>query len=184
MVGIRPLKKIWMDGRLVDWDDAKVHVLTHGLHYGYAIFEGIRCHETPKGSAIFRLSEHNDRFLNSAKVYRMKMPYSRAEIDQACIDVVRANGVPTTYLRPIAFSGYGEMGLDPTKSPLQVAVINFEWGAYLGEDGAEKGIRATVSGPASTPARFPRKRNARRTTRTARSRRWRRPRPATTRRSS
>jgi branched-chain amino acid aminotransferase len=145
MVGIRPLKKIWVDGRLVDWDDARVHVLTHGLHYGYAVFEGIRCHETPKGPAIFRLPEHTDRFLNSAKVYRMKLPFDREEINQACIDVVRANGVPTTYLRPIAFSGYGEMGLDPTKSPVQVAVVNFEWGAYLGDAGAEKGIRATVS---------------------------------------
>jgi len=145
MVGIRALKKIWMDGRLVDWDDARVHILTHGLHYGYAVFEGIRCHDTPKGPAIWRLPEHTDRFLNSAKVYRMKLPYSHAEINQACIDVVRANGVPSTYLRPIAFTGYGEMGLDPTKSQVQVAVINFEWGAYLGEAGAEKGIRATVS---------------------------------------
>ena len=145
MVGIRPLKKIWFDGRLVDWDDARVHVLTHGLHYGYAVFEGIRCHDTPKGPAIFRLPDHTDRFLNSAKVYRMKLPYSRDEINQACIDVVRTNGVPTTYLRPIAFSGYGEMGLDPTKSSVQLAVVNFEWGAYLGEAGAEKGIRATVS---------------------------------------
>ncbi|MGA8710770.1 MAG: branched-chain amino acid transaminase [Thermoplasmata archaeon] len=144
MVGIRPLKKIWLDGRLVDWDDAKVHVLTHALHYGYAVFEGIRCHDTPKGPAIFRLPEHNERFLNSAKVYRMKMPYSRAELDQACVDLVRANGIPQSYLRPIAFSGYGEMGLDPTKSPLQVAIAMWEWGAYLGE-GVDKGIRATVS---------------------------------------
>jgi branched-chain amino acid aminotransferase len=144
MVGIRPLKKIWLDGRLVDWDDARVHVLTHGLHYGYSIFEGIRCHDTSKGPAIFRLGEHMDRFLNSAKVYRMKLPYSRAELDQACIDVVRANGIPETYLRPIAFSGYGEMGLDPTKSSVQVAVANWVWGAYLG-DATDTGIRATVS---------------------------------------
>jgi branched-chain amino acid aminotransferase len=144
MVGIRPLKKIWLDGRLVDWDDARVHVLTHGLHYGYSIFEGIRCHDTPKGPAIFRLGEHMDRFFNSAKVYRMKLPYSRQELDQACIDVVRANGVPETYLRPIAFSGYGEMGLDPTKSSVQVAVANWVWGAYLGDAG-DTGIRATVS---------------------------------------
>lgn len=145
MVGIRPLKKIWLDGHMVDWDDAKVHVLTHALHYGYAVFEGIRCHTTPKGPAIFRLPEHLDRFLNSAKVYRMKLAYGRKELDQACIDVVRANGVPETYLRPIAFSGYGEMGLDPTKSSVSVAVANWEWGAYLGEAGVDKGIRATVS---------------------------------------
>jgi branched-chain amino acid aminotransferase len=145
MVGIRPLKKIWLDGRLVDWDDARVHVLTHALHYGYAVFEGIRCHETPKGPAIFRLSDHLDRFLNSAKVYRMKLPMSRAEIHQACIDLVRANGIPATYLRPIAFSGYGEMGLDPTKSPVQVAVAAWEWPALFGDAGVDRGIRATVS---------------------------------------
>ncbi len=145
MVGIRPLKKIWLDGRLVDWDEARVHVLTHALHYGYAVFEGIRCHDTPKGPAIFRLPEHLDRFLNSAKVYRMKLPYGREQLDQGCVDLVRANGVPETYLRPIAFSGYGEMGLDPTKSPVQVAIINWVWGSYLGDAGVDKGIRATVS---------------------------------------
>ncbi len=145
MVGIRPLKKIWLDGRLVEWEDARVHVLTHGLHYGYAVFEGIRCFDTPKGPAIFRLPEHMDRFLNSGKVYRMKIPYSREQLIEACVELVRANGVPETYLRPIAFSGYGEMGLDPTKSPLQVAIVNWTWGAYLGEAGVEKGIRATVS---------------------------------------
>jgi branched-chain amino acid aminotransferase len=145
MVGIRALKKIWLDGRLVDWPDAKVHILTHALHYGYAIFEGIRSQDTARGAAIFRLSEHLDRFLNSAKVYRMKMPYSMAELQQASVDLVRANGVPEVYLRPIAFSGYGEMGLDPTKSPVQVAVASWEWPAYLGVEGAIKGVRATVS---------------------------------------
>lgn len=145
MVGIRPLKKIWLDGRLVDWDAAQVHVLTHALHYGYSVFEGIRCHDTPKGPAIFRLPEHLDRFQNSGKVYRMKIPYSREELERACVDLVRANGIPQAYLRPIAFSGYGEMGLDPTKSPLQVAIAMWEWGAYLGEGGVDRGIRATVS---------------------------------------
>jgi branched-chain amino acid aminotransferase len=145
MVGISALKKIWLDGRLVDWADAKVHVLTHALHYGYAIFEGIRSHDTARGPAIFRLPEHIDRFLNSAKVYRMKLPYTAAEIEKASIDLVRANGVPAVYLRPIAFSGYGEMGLDPTKSPVQVAVAEWVWGAYLGQDGVDKGVRATVS---------------------------------------
>jgi len=145
MVGIRALKKIWLDGRLVDWPEAKVHVLTHALHYGYAIFEGIRCHDTPRGPAVFRLPEHLDRFLNSAKVYRMKLPYTASELEEATVDLVRANGVPTVYLRPIAFSGYGEMGLDPTKSPVQVAVAEWEWGAYLGQDGVDQGVRATVS---------------------------------------
>ena len=145
MVGIRALKKVWLDGRLVDWPDANIHVLTHGLHYGYAVFEGIRCHDTARGSAIFRLREHIDRFVNSAKVYRMKLPFSAAEIEKACVDLVRANEVPAAYLRPIAFSGYGEMGLDPTKSPVQVAVGEWEWGAYLGQAGVESGVRATVS---------------------------------------
>ncbi len=145
MVGIRALKKIWMDGQLVDWDDAKIHVLTHGLHYGYVIFEGIRSHDTPRGPAIFRLREHIDRFLNSAKVYRMDLPYSLLELEQACVEVVRANGVPTAYLRPVAFSAYGQMGLDPTLSAVQVAVGEWEWGAYLGQQGVEKGVRATVS---------------------------------------
>jgi branched-chain amino acid aminotransferase len=145
MVGIRALKKIWLDGRLVDWADAKVHVLTHALHYGYAVFEGIRSQDTPRGPAIFRLPEHLDRFLNSAKVYRMKMPYSAAELAKASVDLVRANGIDSVYLRPIAFSGYGEMGLDPTKSPVQVAVAAWEWPAYLGEAGLTKGVRTTVS---------------------------------------
>ncbi len=145
MVAIRPLAKIWLDGKLVNWDDAKVHVLTHALHYGYAVFEGIRCHATAKGPAIFRLDEHLDRFLNSAKIYRMKVPYSLAELHAACVDLVRVNGLPAAYLRPIAFSGYGEMGLDPTKAPVQVAVAMWSWGAYLGEQNLDRGVRALVS---------------------------------------
>ena len=145
MVGIRALKKIWMDGRLVDWEDAKIHVLTHGLHYGYTVFEGIRSHDTPHGAAIFRLREHMERFLNSAKVYRMQIPYSLTELERASIEVVRANEEPTVYLRPVAFSGYGQMGLDPTKSPVQVAIAEWEWGAYLGDLGVQHGVRATVS---------------------------------------
>ncbi|HTT72998.1 MAG TPA: branched-chain amino acid transaminase [Thermoplasmata archaeon] len=145
MVGIRALAKIWHNGTLVDWESARVHVLTHGLHYGYAIFEGIRCHDTPRGSAVFRLEEHLDRFLNSAKVYRMRLPYDRAALAEACVALVRANGIPEAYLRPIAFSGYGEMGLDPTKSPVEVAVGMWAWGAYLGQAGVEHGVRATVS---------------------------------------
>jgi branched-chain amino acid aminotransferase len=145
MVGIRELKKIWIDGALVDWPAARIHVLTHALHYGYAVFEGIRCHDTPRGSAIFRLDEHLDRFLNSAKVYRMAVPFDAPTLKQACVDLVRSNGIPEAYLRPIAFSGYGQMGLDPTQSPVQVAVAMWEWGAYLGAEGVERGVRATVS---------------------------------------
>jgi len=145
MVGIRALKKIWFDGALVNWDDAHIHVLSHGLHYGYAIFEGIRCHRTDRGSAVFRLGEHIDRLLNSAKVYRMRLPYDGPALVRGCVDLIRANGIPEAYLRPIAFSGYGEMGLDPTKSPVQVAIGMWEWGAYLGAENANRGVRATVS---------------------------------------
>jgi len=145
MVGIRALKKIWMDGALVDWDDATIHVLSHGLHYGYSIFEGIRCHRTDRGSAVFRLGDHIDRMLNSAKVYRMRLPFDGPALAEGCVDLVRANGTPEAYLRPIAFSGYGEMGLDPTKSPIRVAIGMWEWGAYLGADNADRGVRATVS---------------------------------------
>ena len=145
MVAVTPSKQIWFNGRLVDWDQARIHVLTHGLHYGYSIFEGIRCHNTSRGSAIFRLDDHLDRFLNSAKVYRMHLPFDRAELKQACIDLVRANGIPEAYIRPIAYSGYGEMGIDPEQTSIEVAIALWPWGPYLGKAGAEHGVRATVS---------------------------------------
>jgi branched-chain amino acid aminotransferase len=145
MVSIHPVPKIWFDGKMVPWEQAQIHVLTHGLHYGYSIFEGIRCHDTEDGPAIFRLGEHIDRFLDSAKIYRMKLPFSGAELRDACVELVRANKLSDAYLRPIAFSGYGEMGLDPTRSPVQVAIALWKWGAYLGEAGATNGVRAVVS---------------------------------------
>jgi branched-chain amino acid aminotransferase len=145
MVDLKPLRWIWMDGKLVPWDDAQVHVLTHGLHYGYAVFEGIRCHRTDRGSAVFRLDEHLVRFLESARIYRMKMPFDLATLRRATLDLVAANGVIEAYLRPIAFSGYGQMGLDPTQSTTRVAIGMWEWGAYLGAAGVENGVRATVS---------------------------------------
>ena len=145
MVGIRALSRIWLDGQLVPWNDAQTHVLSHGLHYGYAVFEGIRCHRTDTGSAVFRLPEHIDRFLNSAKVYRMRLPFDGATLTRGCLDLIRANGVPEAYLRPIAFTGYGEMGIDPSTSPVRVAIGMWEWGAYLGQDGVDHGVRATVS---------------------------------------
>lgn len=144
-VDMKALQKIWMDGKFVDWDDAKIHVLTHGLHYGYAVFEGIRCFSTPGGPAIFRLREHMERFLNSAKIYRMDLGYSVKELSEACEDIVRKNGVPESYIRPIAYSAYGEMGLNPLKSKISVAIASWEWGAYLGKAGAEDGVRAMVS---------------------------------------
>ena len=144
MVGVRPLAKIWFNGELVPWDEARVHVLSHGLHYGYGIFEGIRSFSTPRGPAIFRLDEHLERFGNSAKVYRMKLPYSLAEIRRACLDLVDANDLADAYLRPIAFSGYGEMGLDPTRSRIEVAIAMWDWpNLFVG--GPDAAIRATVS---------------------------------------
>lgn len=145
MVALRALKKIWLNGELVRWEDARIHVLSHALHYGYAVFEGMRCHATPDGAAIFRLDEHLERFSNSAKIYRMKLGYSAPELKAACVELVRANGVPDAYLRPIAFSGYGEMGLDPSHCPIETAIGMWEWGGPLAADSAAQGVRATVS---------------------------------------
>lgn len=146
MVAIQAGRKIWQNGKLVDWDSARIHVLTHGLHYGYSIFEGIRSHSTPRGAAIFRLDDHLARFANSAKIYRMKLPFSSVELAQGCRELVRANGQPDVYLRPIAFSGYGEMGLDPSRSRIDVAIASWVWGPLLGAPDAKKrGTRATVS---------------------------------------
>jgi branched-chain amino acid aminotransferase len=145
MVAIQPLKSIWLDGKLVPWDEARVHVLTHGLHYGYAIFEGLRCHGTATGPAIFRLREHIQRFFASSRIYRMKVPFSPEQLEQACVALVKDNGIADAYIRPIAFSGYGEMGLDPIRSSVQVAIALWSWGAYLGEANAQQGVRAGVS---------------------------------------
>ena len=142
---MKALSKIWMDGKFVDWDDAKIHILTHGLHYGYAVFEGIRSFSTPDGPAVFRLDEHIERFLNSAKIYRMNLGYSAKELKDACVETVRKNGIPEVYVRPIAYTSYGEMGLNPLKNKISVAVAAWEWGPYLGKEGAERGVRAMVS---------------------------------------
>jgi branched-chain amino acid aminotransferase len=145
MVDLTPLPWIWMDGKLVPWDDARVHVLTHALHYGYAVFEGIRCHRTERGPAVFRLDEHLTRLEESARVYRMKLPYDLPALRRATLELIAANGLPEAYVRPIAFSGYGQMGLDPTQSAIRVAIGMWAWGAYLGADGVQRGVRATVS---------------------------------------
>jgi branched-chain amino acid aminotransferase len=137
--------KIWMDGKLVDWDAAQVHVLTHTLHYGLGAFEGIRCYETHDGrSAIFRLREHVRRLFDSAKICTIPMPYTEDQIAEACIETVRANGLKSCYLRPLVFLGDGAMGLGAV-NPTRVSVAVWKWGAYLGEEGLAKGIRAKVS---------------------------------------
>lgn len=137
--------KIWMNGKLVDWDKAQVHVLTHTLHYGTGVFEGIRAYETKKGPAIFRLTDHIKRFYNSAKIMGMDMPYSVEEIVQATKDTVKSTGLPACYIRPLAYYGYGEMGLNTLPCKVDIAIACWPWGAYLGDDAVEKGVRMKVS---------------------------------------
>lgn len=136
---------IWMNGKLVPWDEAKVHVLTHALHYGSGVFEGIRAYETARGTAVFRLSDHIRRLLDSAKIYLMPIPYSAGELVAATKETVKANNMKSCYVRPIAFRGYGEMGLNPLSAPVDVAIAAWPWGAYLGDEGLKHGIRAMIS---------------------------------------
>ena len=139
-------KKIWLDGKFVDWDAAQVHVLSHTLHYGVGVFEGIRCYKTEDGgSAIFRLREHVDRLFASAHIVLLKIPFSRDKICQAIRKTLTTNGLTEGYIRPIVFIGDGEMGLFVKTNPIRVAVAAWSWGAYLGEEGIRKGIRAKVS---------------------------------------
>jgi branched-chain amino acid aminotransferase len=137
--------KIWMNGELVDWADATVHVGTHGLHYGSGVFEGVRAYETPKGAAVFRLTEHMQRLHDSAKLLYMEIPYSVDDLKAATWDLVGANGLPSCYIRPIAFYGYGQLGVAARDNPVEVAIMSWPWGAYLGEDGMRNGIRVKVS---------------------------------------
>lgn len=134
-----------MDGKLVDWDKAQVHVLTHTLHYGLGMFEGIRCYKTAKGSAIFRLDEHVERLFASAHIFNIEMPYSRKEIRDAIIKTVTVNKLKECYIRPLVYIGYGAMGLYPKGNPISVAIAAWPWGAYLGDEGIDKGIRIQVS---------------------------------------
>jgi branched-chain amino acid aminotransferase len=136
---------IWQNGEFVAWDDAKVHVLTHGLHYGTGVFEGIRCYDTQRGSAIFRHDEHLNRLLRSAGLYNIPLGYSAEEIRQATKELIRRNGLRSCYIRPLAFRGYGEMGLYAASAPVEMIIAVWPWGAYLGEEGKRHGIRATVS---------------------------------------
>lgn len=134
-----------MDGEFVDWEKANVHVLTHSLHYGLGVFEGIRCYKTDKGPAVFRLKEHVDRLFSSAHIFLMKIPFTKEEITNAIIETVRVNNIKECYIRPLVYIGYGAMGLYPKDNPVKVAIAVWPWGAYLGEDGINKGIRVKVS---------------------------------------
>lgn len=137
---------IWMNGEFVAWEDAKVHVLTHGLHYGTGVFEGVRCYDTVShGPAVFRHQEHIDRLFRSAELYYMPIPYSPEELRQATLELIGRNGLRSCYIRPIAFRGYGTMGLFPLDAPVEVSIAVWEWGSYLGEEGKRNGVRAKVS---------------------------------------
>jgi branched-chain amino acid aminotransferase len=142
---VEPSDLIWMNGDFVAWEDAKVHVLTHGLHYGTGVFEGIRAYDTELGTAVFRHRDHLDRLFKSAELYYMPIPYSLEEVRSATHELISRNGLSSCYIRPLAFRGYGQMGLYPLETPVDVVVAVWSWGAYLGEEGKRQGIRAKVS---------------------------------------
>ena len=142
---IEPSEKIWMDGNLVPWDEAKIHVLTHSLHYGSGVFEGIRAYETRKGPAVFRLTDHIARLYRSAKIYTIEIPYTPEELIEATKETVRSSGLPACYIRPLVYLGYGEMGLNPLLSPVNVSIAVWPWGAYLGDEGVTHGVRMKIS---------------------------------------
>ncbi|MBI4847142.1 MAG: branched-chain amino acid transaminase [Nitrospirae bacterium] len=139
------LKKIWMDGKLVDWADANVHVLTHTLHYGMGAFEGIRCYKTKNGSAVFKLQEHVDRLFDSCHILQIAPPFTRDQISSGIIATIKANDLKECYIRPIVYIGYGAMGLYPKGNPIKVAIATWPWGAYLGDDGLKNGIRVKIT---------------------------------------
>ncbi|MEW6715561.1 MAG: branched-chain amino acid transaminase [Nitrospirota bacterium] len=142
---IEKTEKIWMDGEFVEWERANVHILTHSLHYGLGVFEGIRCYATEKGPAIFRLKEHVERLFSSAHIFLMKIPFTEKEIMEAIIKTVAVNKIKECYIRPLVYIGYGAMGLYPKDNPVKVSIAVWPWGTYLGEEGITKGIRIKVS---------------------------------------
>ena len=139
------IETIWQNGEFVDWDDATIHVLTHGLHYGTGIFEGARAYDTDNGTAVFRWEEHLDRFFASGKPYELEIPYSREELTEATLELLRRQDHDSAYIRPIAYFGYGSLGVSPDDCPVDVAVATWPWGAYLGEEALEHGIEVMVS---------------------------------------
>jgi branched-chain amino acid aminotransferase len=144
-MSVAKTEKIWHNGKFIHWDDAKIHVLSHVIHYGSGVFEGIRCYESAQGPAVFRLKEHMQRLINSGKIYRMDVPFSLDELCQAALELVRANKMSACYIRPIAFRGYAEVGVDPRGCPVEVYMACWEWGKYLGEEGLGKGIDVCIS---------------------------------------
>lgn len=142
-----PMQKsdtIWMNGKQVKWDEANVHVLSHVLHYGSSVFEGIRAYKTPKGTAIFRLGEHIERLAYSAKIYRMKLPYTTEQIERACLETVSVNRLEECYLRPLVYRGYDHVGVNPIGTPVEVAIAAYPWGKYLGDEALTKGVAVKI----------------------------------------
>lgn len=142
---VKKTDKIWTNGTLVNWDDAKIHVMSHVVHYGSSWFEGIRCYETAKGSAIFRLDRHVRRLVESAKIYRTQIPYTQQQLEDAVLATVRANNLRACYIRPVVYRGYGDVGLNPLTCPVDVAIAVWEWGTYLGQEGLTNGIDVCMS---------------------------------------
>lgn len=137
--------KLWFNGKMIEWQDAKIHVMSHVIHYGSSVFEGFRCYNTVNGPALFRLQDHIRRLFDSAKIYRIPMPFSKDVIEQACIDVVKVNNLQEAYMRPVVFRGYGSLGVDPKDTPTEVAVAALAWGKYLGDEGINVGVDVRVS---------------------------------------
>jgi branched-chain amino acid aminotransferase len=142
---LQKTEKIWMDGELVDWDDANIHILTHTLHYGSGVFEGIRAYATSRGPAVFRLTDHINRLFNSAKIFLIDVPFTAEEIVDATKQTVAVNGLDACYIRPIVYLGYGEMGLNPLPCPVRVSIAVWPWGTYLGDEGVANGVRCKIS---------------------------------------
>src|SRR5271169_1029656 len=142
---LQATEKIWMNGSFVKWDDAKVHILTHSLHYATAVFEGIRCYKCEGGSAVFRLREHVARLFDSAHIYQIEMPFTREAIIEAILETIRVNKIEACYIRPLVHIGYGAMGVFPKENPVQVSIAVWPWGSYLGEEGLKNGIRVKIS---------------------------------------
>lgn len=156
-MAIKQSQYIWFEGQFVPWGEAKVHVLSHAMHYGSSVFEGIRCYETATGPAIFRLPEHVARMFRSCKIYRMEIPYTQEQVSQAIIDTVAVNKLRSCYIRPLVYRGYEQLGVEPRTCPVQLAIAAWEWGAYLGADALEQGVDVGVSSwrrmaPDTTPA--------------------------------
>ena len=144
-MAIKSVEKIWMNGKLINWDDAKIHILSHVIHYGSSWFEGIRCYDTKKGPAIFRLDKHLERLYDSVKIYHAQIPYGKQELENAIMETIRANKMRSCYIRPIVYRGYGDVGVNPLNNPVDVSIAVWEWGTYLGADALSKGIDTCVS---------------------------------------